>query len=381
MKKQVKKRKPRVWLIIVIVLALVALAAAGFFAYRYFTGAPVKNFVGSSIENAQSWARENEISVQTNSVFNKEYDENIIVLQSVPEGKRLNKRAEITFDISKGPDPGEPIPLPDFSNMSGSEISDWIKREKAVNARLISEFNDTIAAGRLIKVDCGVSEENYTRGDTLSIHMSKGKEYFTPDIPVPDFAGKAKSEAQAFADKHSLSVTFEETPSDTVAIGCVISQSAAVGGKIAKNSNISFVISLGKSVTVPNFSGMNEAAAAAITSVDVSIGLEYHDTIAQGQLISQSRPAGEVIIGETAPVTVIYSLGRPYLENIVGKTEKEIETIFNVYKACGASITHSFQYVDSPLPKGTATGASKLNTYLALNEHVEIFVSKGNEGQ
>ena len=376
-----KKKKPRVGLIIAIVLSVLILGTAAFFTYRYFSGAVVKNFVGSNFETAMSWGEENQVTVNKESVFSTQFAENTVISQSAPQGKRLNKGAEISLEISKGPDPEEMIELPNFRDMTTNEITAWIRRASAVNVIVGTEFNDTISAGRFIKIECAVNLNEYKRKDTLRIYMSKGKEHFLSDITVPDFSGKAKSNAQEFVNEHILDVSYEEEVSDTVPAGCVISQSVAVGTKIAKHSKISFVISQGKSVTVPNFAAMNKEAAAAIASMNVTVETRYHDNVPNGVLISQSIPAGEVIIGDIAPITVVYSLGRPYLENIVGKREADIEKIFKAFKAGGANIDYTIQHVDSNMPEGTITGASKLNDYLNLSENVDIYVSKGNLGQ
>ena len=88
--------------------------------------------------------------------------------------------------------------------------------------------------------------------------------------------------------------------SDSVASGDVISQSPSGGSSAKKGETITIVVSQGKeAVSVPNVVNISEAdaksklSAAGLTVTSVSN--EYSDTIAAGNVISQSIAAGKYV--------------------------------------------------------------------------------------
>ncbi|MCL1853702.1 MAG: PASTA domain-containing protein, partial [Peptococcaceae bacterium] len=218
--------------------------------------------------------------------------------------------------------------------------------------------------------------DTYTRKDGLLIYMSKGP--FEANITVPDFAEKAKAEAEAWVQQNKLEALYTEQPSDKVPPGFIISQDPEPGVKIAQSTPITFIVSTGKAVIVPNFSQMTQEEAMAQEDLSVTVRTQYSGTVAYGRLISQSVPAGRQLSDELARVTVIYSEGRPYIDDLVGKSEKELPAYFYEFTGKGAAITHSVVYVDSSEPKGQVVWASLYSQFVEMNAHVEIRVSKGN---
>ncbi|MCL1790029.1 MAG: PASTA domain-containing protein [Peptococcaceae bacterium] len=178
--------------------------------------------------------------------------------------------------------------------------------------------------------------------------------------------------------QNKIEADYTEKSSDKIPKDLIISQSVEAGSKVAQNTQISFVISTGKAVIVPNFSTMTKEEAAAQTDLAVTVKPQYSSTVAYGKLISQSVPAGRQFTDEPAKVTVIYSEGRPYIDDLVGKSEKELPAYFYEFTGKGANITYSVTYVDSGEPKGQVVCASLYNQYMEMNTHVEIQVSRGN---
>ena len=69
---------------------------------------------------------------------------------------------------------------------------------------MIEQFDDNVAAEAFIKQEAANKEldlAEYKRKDRLSVYYSKGKEVFEKNIEVPDFTGKAKSEASEWAKR------------------------------------------------------------------------------------------------------------------------------------------------------------------------------------
>ena len=89
------------------------------------------NFVGKNISDVSSWARQNKMettAIATKEEYNFDYEANIVIEQSVPEGKKIKPSTPITITVSMGADPKEEITFPsDFRSMTKDEIEDWIQ--------------------------------------------------------------------------------------------------------------------------------------------------------------------------------------------------------------------------------------------------------------
>jgi serine/threonine-protein kinase len=109
--------------------------------------------------------------------------------------------------------------------------------------------------------------------------------------------------------------------------------------------------------------------------------MRYSDTVPYGGLISQSVKPGGYVTQEKNRVTLVYSAGKPYIGNLVGRAENELPAIFYDFTQMGASITYEITYVDvadpTMFPKGTVVAVSKSNEYISMNEVIQIQVSKG----
>ncbi|MCL1852011.1 MAG: PASTA domain-containing protein, partial [Peptococcaceae bacterium] len=214
----------------------------------------VKNFVGTSINDAKTWGITNKISIETETVYNTQYDNNSIITQSKEAGKKIRKGSVLAFQVSQGPDPDERIELPDFADMTINEVYAWKDQNKANSANIMQENSDTVEAGRFIRREfsnASVSEDTYTRKDGLLIYMSKGPH--EKNITVPDFQEKSKAEVESWVSQNNIEATYTEASSEKIPKGMVISQSIEPGEKTTQKSEMAFVISSGKAVVVPNF--------------------------------------------------------------------------------------------------------------------------------
>ena len=100
--------------------------------------------------------------------------------------------------------------------------------------------------------------------------------------------------------------------SDTVPAGDVISQGLTAGASVAQGTPVDLVVSLGvQMVTVPDLDGPAAEAETKLSDAGLvtgTAGSDYSDTVAEGDVISQSPAAGtEVEIGSA--VDYVASLG------------------------------------------------------------------------
>lgn len=373
-----RKKKLRMWLIIAgSVLACLLI----FFIYYMLVHVKVENFVDQPVSEVRAWAGENDVEVELEQEYSMEYDANQVISQSVAEGDRIRKGKALKLTSSLGADPEEIIPLADFSEMTQEEAQTWIDENKAENLQMVTEYSDDIEAGDFIKFsikDSNIAESEYKRKDSAAVYYSKGEEVFEKNITIPDFTGVAKEEVEKWAEKNEVEMTYEEADSDSVEEGNIISQSEAADEKIAKRDKMEVVVSAGKAVIVPSFSGLTaEEAAMNYPDLNVTVKHAFHADVAYGSLISQSvEPDTKLTNKDEKSVTVTYSQGRPYLHDFRGQSEGDLPKLFyEQYKSKGADINYIVKYVDSSELKGTVVDMGVFNEFVPMTYTVEVRIS------
>jgi serine/threonine-protein kinase len=343
----------------------------------------VPDFTNWKTTEVQAWSELNKgIIIKTDSVFNDDVEESRVISQGTEPNTKVKKGDTILLVVSKGHDMSVTFALPDFHNMTREQIEKWAQERYLSKLRIVTESSDSIPAGQVIRFE--VNDDTVTneiRRDTpLYITVSRGEEAALRNISVPDFKGKARMDVMVWAEEHGVTITYQEQGSETIPADGVISQSYSKGERIAKKDEFTVVISLGKGVPVPNYmSILRDRAEAAEPGLMVTVVPHYSATVAYGKAISQSVPAGTKLYGEDKRVTVTYSEGRPFIDDLIGSPEKDLAAYFYDFKLKGANITYSVTYVNSSEPKGTVVKSSKNSEFVPMSQVVYIEVSRGNQ--
>lgn len=372
---------------IIIGTSIIGVLLIGYFAYYKMTHVKMPNFNEKSIADARKWANENQMEIDIKPKYSLKVPTSDIIKQANTPGKNVKKGSMLTFTVSDGPNPEEKIKLPDFKKMSQGETEQFIEKNKADNLSIIPEYNDKIDKGKYIRIefnDKEVTAETYRRRDMGNVYYSKGKEVFEKNISIPNFSGKTKADVEEWAGKNNISMTYNEVDSNKVEEGKVVSQSLPKDKKIAKKDKMSVEISAGKAVVVPNFGDYSaENANSAAEGLEVSVQQVFSDSMAFGQLVSQSIPAGTKLTGkDSKSIKVIYSVGQPYIKSYFGQLEGDIpKFLYEDFNSKGANITYDIYYMNSDQEKGTIVKMSVFNQYIPLNAYITFGISNGSDAE
>lgn len=356
-------------------------------AWFYYGQAHVKlpDFTGKSVSTAQTWADEHKVKLEVKRVYDFEKEANIVIKES-DKNRTISKKKTVNLTASLGANPKEKIELPDFSKMPVAEAREFIKKNKLENTSVQLDYSETVAKDTYLKqtfANQAVTPETFKREDNLTLYYSKGKEPVVQNIEVPDFSSQTKEQINTWSKEKGVKVAFEYAGSESLEADKVISQSVAKGQKVSKVDTITIKLSLGKPMTVPDFSRFTfDESSGAAKNLPVISKQVYSDTVPYGGFISQSIPAGtQYFAKDTIPdITAVYSLGRVYIKDLKGQTEGDLQgTFYNDYTSKGANISYRVQYVNSPETKGTVVGQSSLNEFVPLSCTVFIQISNGHE--
>lgn len=198
-------------------------------------------------------------------------------------------------------------------DLKGKTLSEAEKDLKELGLKVTeagTEVSDTYEKGEIIDQD--VSEgETVKAGTTIKVTVSAGsEEENAKEVDVPDVTGKTSDAAMATLEDKNLTVSREFEFSNDVPAGQVIRQDPKSGSTVKEGTKVTIYVSQGsESVKVPNVRGKSEAdAKAALSEFAVTTTTEHSDSVASGNVISQSIDAGQYA-DKGAAITIVISSG------------------------------------------------------------------------
>lgn len=144
------------------------------------------NFVGKTLEEAESWAKENKLKVTSDSAYSRTVAKGKIISQSVAANKEVAENDSFKVTVSLGTDLLETI----GTSYVGKSESDLLNHLKTLGSVTTSKstsqyYNDNVSAGNVASHDSEVIV-----GKTFSYAISKGPY----SLKASDFEGKTVNE-------------------------------------------------------------------------------------------------------------------------------------------------------------------------------------------
>ena len=214
-------------------------------------------------------------------------------------------------------------------------------------------------------------------GAALAYFLTQG----TPEVGVPDVVGESQEDAEDIIEEAGLEPVIDRQPSNEPR-GRVFEQDPAAGEAVAEGDEVTLFVSSGpRKVPVPDVTGMTRPEAkAALEEENLELGAvssEYSDTVAEGDVISQSPEAGERIQpGSTVDIVVSDGPEPTVVPGVVGQDEdtavaelEELGLVASVQEGTSNEVDEGIVFDQDPdegaeVPDGTT---------------VTIFVSTGPE--
>lgn len=289
--------------IIAAVVAVIALIAAGVFAFGLGSGdkIDVPDVTGMTAEEAQIAIEQSGFKVgEVKNVYDDSAQPGTVVAQNPKGGSQAEKGSKINIDVSQG---SEEIEVPDVSDMTLDEARKVITVAGFSVGETTKEYSDSVEEGKIMKQTPSAGSMA-PQGSKIDLVVSQG----TDDVEVPDVEGLSLDAARSKIERAGLKLSQAGTQhSSSVDADCIISQSPAAGTKLSEGSSVNVVVSLGKedtSVSVPNVVGESrDSATSKLRNAGfiVDVDSDNSDTVAAGYVISQNvtgqaEPGSRVLI-------------------------------------------------------------------------------------
>ena len=283
-------------------IGLLLLIAFLFWFFLLRASIRLPDFTGKTLSEVSSWAAQHKIestSIARTYQFSNEYASDVVISQTPEGGKNIRRDTPITFIVSQGADPDEPIAFPDIRSMTYDELNDWKNENKLTKTKITTEYSTAVENGGVISYELkNVSEGDFVRGSTLTIRCSKGPAP-AGQVTVENFKGKTYTEALTWANSKKLSIVRQDVNSETVENGYIIEQTPAAGQSLSEGDAFTVTVSKGKGVKIPNLVGYTKEQLEAWQS-----GKNNNVTVVK-RSVHNEAPLGSVIAQDTAPGTIL----------------------------------------------------------------------------
>lgn len=179
------------------------------------------------------------------------------------------------------------------------------------------------------KKDGTILEQDVKAGDTvkrgsqINVVIAGKGDSTSEMVKIPSVIGKTKSSAKSTLESAGFSVTFEYGDyNNSVAADVVTAQSPSAKNQAAKGSTVTVTLSPGqKPIIVPNVVGASQSQAeSALAGAGLKYTYadsQYSDTVAVGNVISQTKSGETVAAGTT--ITLTLSKGKQEISTNVSK--------------------------------------------------------------
>lgn len=219
-------------------------------------------------------------------------------------------------------DSGEKVEVPDLAGLTESEAIASIEEAGFEVGTIDRKSNSDVEADHVVSQNPKAGIEK-PKGSKIDLVISTG----VGEVEVPDLAGMTADEAKKALTAAGLKFS-EGTGehSDDVEKGHVVRQDIAAGTKVAKDTTVTYILSLGEEgEKVPNVVGKSEGEAITVlNNAGFYVNTEYResDSVAQGLVISQS-PEADSSLKKDGTVLIVVSTGKAVVNHSVNVTYSE----------------------------------------------------------
>lgn len=206
--------------------------------------------------------------------------------------------------MSGGGDDKDMVAVPSVVGQTVDEATAAIEEAGFELGKVDETFDDKVEAGTVISQD-PKGDSKQAKGAKINLTVSKG----TQELTVPDLVGKTADEAKKELTANGLKYAAGAAEySDSVEKDHVVRQDVAAGEKVAKDTVVTYYLSLGsEGSSVPNVVGQREGAATnTLNNAGFYVNADYvpSDTVESGVVISQDPSSGKLKEGESVYIQV-----------------------------------------------------------------------------
>ena len=280
------------------------------------------------------------------------------------------------FAFNSNSSDSELIAVPDVTGKTLEEAKSSIQSAGFTVGTTTQSYSDKVDSGKVISQDPTASTKK-AKGTAINLTVSQGAQ----TIEVPNLSGMTADEAKKTLQASGLKYQAGTAEySDTVEKDHIVRQDVAAGSKVAKDTVVTYYLSLGSEGTsVPNVVGQTRSSATATLNnagFYVTVDTQYSSTVAEGTVISQSPTSGQKLKAE-GTVNIVVSKGSETAQvpSVVGQSEGTATTTLTNE---GFQVTTEYQASSSVSSGCVISQTPTAGTSLAPGKTVHLTISTGS---
>jgi serine/threonine-protein kinase len=278
------RRRGRLMLVAVLVVALVAAGLGWWFGVARYDSAP--DLTGMRLAQARAEGQRAGYDVEASGeAYSETVPRGSVVSTDPGPGGRILPEGTITLVVSKGK---ERYPMPDVEGMSEADAEQALAEVKAVVGEVDRRYSDSVEAGDVVSASIPVS--HMIRPDTaVDLVVSKGRR----PVKVADHTGEKVEEAQAALEDDGFEVNVERVHDDSVPADEVMKQEPP-SGTAYEGDTITLTVSDGpEPIEVPGVIGKDvDEARAILEAAGFKVEVEKEAIHFGSNLVSRQSPGG-----------------------------------------------------------------------------------------
>ena len=293
--------KPLVARWILAATAALVLVVGGFFAYRWITdnGREIPILANLTEGQAANSITEYGWDIERIEEFSEDIEAGRVIRTEPPAGDSLKSSGVLTLVVSSGP---PPVPLPDLATLD-SVAAVTVLGNTGLQANVLEEPSEDVAVGVVVRWVVPeqpnlAAGDDVIKGTTIDVYVSQGP---APRI-VPDLKGQTLESATAKLAELRLTIKrLDDQFFIDVPAGAIGSQVPAAGEQVARDTEISVVVSKGPDVVaIPVLRRLNfEQVKQAIADAGLVVGNVTGNT--NGVLVALAYNGQIVTPGQLLP--------------------------------------------------------------------------------
>ena len=289
------------WIPFMVLLLLVSLVAGylGVHAIGPRKDITIANFSGRSSMQAQQSLVAAGLAPDVRTEASESVPADRVIRQDPAAGSRTSRGAPVVLYVSSG---APLVAVPDVKGFTASDARHMLAGAK-FRAKIVQRYDNAGAKDTVLDVS-PAGGSNAAQGSMITLTVSQGRQ----PVRVPQVVGivvdAARTQLQALGLKLNVD---QQTPSDLIPSGTIISQAQSGGSTVDPGSTIGVTVSTGPvPVAVPDVSDKSPAdASSALQTAGFVPRVQYIvDATNAGGNVSAQDPAAGTMTPRRSTVTI-----------------------------------------------------------------------------
>lgn len=329
----------------------------------------IPNMVDWDSDSVLEFIMENHLSNVEVEWIESDQKQDTVIEQNTVGTLLRNEKLKLVFSAGEVIESSE-VKVIDFTDMSQIEIIFFLEKNH-IKYEFDYDFSSKIKKGYGVRQSVEAGTLINTSDEKIVITLSKGQE-----VTIAELKGMSISEVTEWIINNKLKLQFKEAYDDETLENYVIGCDYAAGDKVAEGTTITITISKGQ-LKMQSFDNLNAFRIWASTySINYQEVYEFNDSVKQGDVISYSHQAGDVIKNNDTIIVTVSNGEKISVPNVIGLSKSDASKKLS---SLGLGYNFVYSYSNSVASGYVIKQSMSAGSEVAAGSTVTVTLSKGKQ--